>query len=84
MHNNKSSSSQIFLSGGKFEKKSVDTFTIDAPDELSPLTALEIGHDNSGMGPGWYLDKVCLKKFDQLLVFFSIEIHFTYLILINI
>jgi hypothetical protein len=59
MHNNKSSSSQIFLSGGKFEQKSIDTFTIDAPDDLSPLTALDIGHDNSGIGPGWFLDKVC-------------------------
>ncbi|CAF4587849.1 unnamed protein product [Rotaria sp. Silwood1] len=58
MYNNELSSSQIFLSDGKFERKSIDTFTIDAPDNLSPLTALDIGHDNTGMGPGWYLDKV--------------------------
>ena len=25
---------------------------------LSPLSSLEIGHDNSGLGPGWYLDQV--------------------------
>jgi hypothetical protein len=62
MHNNKSSSGQIFLSNGKFEQKSVDLFTIDGPDDLSPLTALDIGHDNSGVGPGWYLDKVCLGE----------------------
>jgi hypothetical protein len=59
MEGKKTSSSQIFLSNGKFEQKSVDLFTIDGPDELSPLTALTIGHDNSGMGPGWFLDKVC-------------------------
>ncbi|CAF2355156.1 unnamed protein product [Rotaria sp. Silwood2] len=58
MYNNESTSSQIFLSDGKFERKSIDLFKIDAPDNLSPLTALDIGHDDSGMGPGWYLDKV--------------------------
>jgi len=59
MHNKKSTSGQIFLPGGKFEKSSVDLCAIQAPDELSPLTALDIGHDNSGRGPGWFLDKVC-------------------------
>ena len=61
MHRDNASSSQIFLSDGKFEAKSVDRFTVDGPDDLSPLTALDIGHDNSGMGPGWYLDKVGLS-----------------------
>lgn len=54
----KTSSSQIFLSGGKFERKCVDPFTIDGPEDISPLTELVVGHDNSGSGPGWYLDKV--------------------------
>lgn len=58
MYHDKSSSSKIFLSNGKFESGSVDEFTIDGPEDLSPLTALEIGHDNSGRGPGWFLDKV--------------------------
>ena len=58
MHGDKSSSGQLFLNDGKFEAKSIDPFKIDGPDEISPLTALDIGHDNSGMGPGWYLDKV--------------------------
>ena len=59
MYNNELSSSQLFLSDGKFERKSIDTFTIDGPENLSPLTALDIGHDNTGIGPEWYLDKVC-------------------------
>ncbi|CAF2728225.1 unnamed protein product [Rotaria sp. Silwood2] len=59
MHGKNSSSSQIFLCDGKFEKNSVDKFTTDASSDLSPLTALDIGHDNSGVGPAWYLDKVC-------------------------
>lgn len=25
---------------------------------LSPLDKVEIGHDNTGTGPGWFLDKV--------------------------
>lgn len=62
MHNKQSSSSQIFLSNGKFEQKSVDTFTVNAANDVSPLTALDIGHDNSGLGPGWYLHKVCFKN----------------------
>ncbi|CAF4484729.1 unnamed protein product, partial [Rotaria sp. Silwood2] len=61
MHGKNSSSSKIFLSNGKFEKKSVDKFIIDAPNDLSPLTALDIGHDNSGAGSGWYLDKVVVE-----------------------
>ncbi|CAF3703956.1 unnamed protein product, partial [Rotaria sordida] len=61
MYNNELSSSQIFLSDGKFERKSVDTFTIDGPENLSPLTALDIGHDNTGIGPGWYLDKAVVN-----------------------
>lgn len=59
MYNKTSSSSKIFLSGGKFERKSIDTITIDGPEDLSPLTEIDIGHDNSGFGPGWFLDKVC-------------------------
>ncbi|CAF2908011.1 unnamed protein product [Rotaria sp. Silwood2] len=61
MHGKNSSSNKIYLSNGKFEKKSVDKFTINAPNDLSPLTALDIGHDNSGIGSGWYLDKVVVE-----------------------
>ncbi|CAF4549680.1 unnamed protein product, partial [Rotaria magnacalcarata] len=61
MNNRKTSSSKIFLMDGKFERADVDQFTIDGPDELGPLTSLIIGHDNSGVGPGWYLDKVVIN-----------------------
>ena len=57
--NNKDSSHKTFLTPGKFEQKSVDIFDIDGPENLSPLTSLDVGHDNSGVGPGWFLDKVC-------------------------
>ena len=58
MHHERETSGQIFLTDGKFETGNVDVCTVDAPDNLSPLTALDIGHDNSGRGPGWFLDKV--------------------------
>ena len=58
MHHERESSGQIFLTDGKFETGNVDICTVDAPDNFSPLTALDIGHDNSGRAPGWFLDKV--------------------------
>lgn len=58
MHHKDKTSGQLFLSGGKFERKSVDLFTLDGAEGLSPLTALDVGHDNSGVGPGWFLNKV--------------------------
>ena len=27
-------------------------------DALMPLSKIDIGHDNSGAGPGWHLDRV--------------------------
>jgi hypothetical protein len=62
MHKNKLSSNQIFLTGGKFEQKCLDIFTVDSSDDFSPLSALDIGHDNSGRAPGWHLEKVCLLR----------------------
>ncbi|XP_059165230.1 lipoxygenase homology domain-containing protein 1-like isoform X3 [Physella acuta] len=40
-----------------FEKGSVDQFTVMGPD-VGQVTSIEIGHDNSGIGPGWFLDSV--------------------------
>ncbi|CAF0768261.1 unnamed protein product, partial [Didymodactylos carnosus] len=54
------SSGKIFLSGGKFERNKTDIFPIDASDELSPLAYIDIGHDNSGVSSGWFLDKVVI------------------------
>ena len=35
-----------------------DACTIETASVLSPLEKIEIGHDNSGVAAGWYLDKV--------------------------
>ena len=35
----------------------MDTFRLEAID-LGELVKLRIGHDNRGVGPGWFLEKV--------------------------
>jgi hypothetical protein len=37
----------------------IDEFFIEAPD-LGQLLAIDIGHDNRGVGAGWHLNKVRL------------------------
>jgi hypothetical protein len=37
----------------------MDTFRLEGID-LGELVKLRIGHDNRGVGPGWFLDKVSL------------------------
>lgn len=36
-----------------------DEFLLECP-KLGRLERVRIGHDNTGFGPGWYLDKVTL------------------------
>lgn len=52
------SSGKIWLDGGSFEKNKTDIFDIDVGTLLSPVTKLEVGHDNAGVAPGWFLDRV--------------------------
>lgn len=51
-------SGRIVLKDGKFERKRVDKLNVESPLMLSPISALKIGHDNSGGSPGWYLSHV--------------------------
>ena len=51
-------SGKIWLDGGKFSRGRTDIFEQEVATVLSPLSRIEIGHDNSGAGPGWYLDRV--------------------------
>lgn len=44
-----------------FEKGCCDEFIRILSDIGVPKT-LKIGHDNSGFGPGWHLDKVILSQ----------------------
>ena len=54
-------SGKIWLDNGKFERNRTDIFNVEVATMLSPLSRIDIGHDNSGPGPGWFLDKVVVK-----------------------
>mmetsp|Transcript_22009 Transcript_22009/g.66009 ORF Transcript_22009/g.66009 Transcript_22009/m.66009 type:complete len:2411 (+) Transcript_22009:238-7470(+) len=49
----------------KFEAGHEDVFTIEAVD-LGSLERLQIGHDNRGLGPSWYLDRVTVEIIDEI------------------
>lgn len=51
-------SGKIWLETGKFQQGRTDIFNVDIAKKLSPLSKLEIGHDNSGAAAGWFLDQV--------------------------
>ena len=60
LHNGKkkTDSGKIVLSEGKFKRGMTQIFQINLQTMLSPLTSLEIGHDNSGPAAGWFCDQV--------------------------
>lgn len=60
LHNGKkkTDSGKVWLSEGKFKRGMSQIFHINLQAMLSPLTSLEIGHDNSGAAPGWFCDQV--------------------------
>lgn len=43
-----------------FERGHIDLFSLEAAD-LGELERVRIGHDGSGYGAGWYLDKIVIK-----------------------
>ena len=55
------SSGKIWLENGKFKRGRTDIFNVDVAEPLSPLSRIDIGHDNSGAGAGWYLDRVMVN-----------------------
>eukprot|EP01121_Diplochlamys_sp_Union-15-3_P013545 TRINITY_DN4215_c0_g1_i1.p1 TRINITY_DN4215_c0_g1~~TRINITY_DN4215_c0_g1_i1.p1 ORF type:complete len:964 (-),score=265.67 TRINITY_DN4215_c0_g1_i1:44-2935(-) len=46
---------------GEFERGKTDLCKFEAMD-LGPLTKIRIGHDNSGIGASWFLDKVVIRN----------------------
>jgi len=44
-----------------FERGQTDNFSLQCGD-LGSLQKIRIGHDNSGFGPGWFLEKVIIKN----------------------
>ncbi len=64
--NGEETSGKIWLPKGRFLKGRTDIFNVEVGQMLSPLSRIDIGHDNSGPGPGWYLDKVWKNPFSLL------------------
>ena len=52
------SSGRIQLEGGEFERNSVDQFKLQIAGLFSPMSHILIGHNNEGLGAGWYLGEV--------------------------
>jgi len=44
-----------------FERNKTDSFGIQCPD-LGKLQRISIGHDNSGFGAAWFLDKIIIAN----------------------
>ena len=45
-------------SSGKHQSGKIDVVNVNLED-IGKLKHIKIGHDNSGLGPGWHLSKVC-------------------------
>ena len=63
-------SGKLWLQNDKkdnFQRGRTDIFIVETTKMLSPLHHLTIGHDNSGLGAGWYCEKVksVEKKVEQ-------------------
>ena len=50
-------SGKVWLTNGKFQRGRTDLFNVEVLELLSPLSRLQIGHDNKGAGAGWFLDE---------------------------
>lgn len=55
------STGQVNLNNSKnnFERAAVDVFSFPALPNVYDVTRIRIGHDNSGAGAAWHLNKVC-------------------------
>ena len=53
----------LSTSRDNFERGKKDVFFLEMPD-LGELSAIKIGHDNAGLGPGWCLDRVIVSDED--------------------
>ena len=60
LHGRDNHTGKIWLDNGRrtLLPGQCDEFDVTASDKVSPLETLTVGHDNSGLGPGWFLDKV--------------------------
>ena len=60
LHGRGGESGKVWLESGQRSLLAgrTDTFEVRSPQLVSPLEQVIVGHDNSGVGPGWFLEKV--------------------------
>eukprot|EP00947_MAST-08B_sp_MAST-8B-sp1_P005047 g5047.t1 len=46
------------LETGHFERDSVDSFEVEVPESVGEIQRIRIGHNEDGLGSGWFLDHV--------------------------
>jgi PLAT/LH2 domain len=65
LYGSRRSSDELMLdnAANNFEQGAVDTFALHLA-ELGDLRKVKIRHDNSGLGPGWFLDRVEIRNED--------------------
>ena len=63
LHGDKGTSGRVPLKadGRLFCRNKTDIFEIRCQD-LGPLKRLDIGHDNKGLGAGWFLESVAVES----------------------
>lgn len=47
---------------GKFKRGKKDKFVVELEDVGDPIEKIRIGHDGSGIGSGWHLDQVEIRR----------------------
>lgn len=59
----RASSRELLLesTGTRFGRSSVDTFSTEIPD-LGDIRRLCVRHDNPGIGPGWFLERIVVRN----------------------
>ena len=60
LYGKKGNSGKLWLEGGTFKRGRTDVFNVEVAQKLAPIEKIDIGHDNSGVGAGWFLDHVRL------------------------
>lgn len=48
--------------GSRFESGEVDNFTLESNSDPGDLNRLKVRHDNTGSRPGWFLNKITVKR----------------------
>ena len=60
LHGREGESGKVWVESGRRSLLAgqTDKFEVHSPQLVSPLEQVTVGHDNSGVGPGWFLEQV--------------------------